>query len=230
MTAPAWCYRETLAALPGLQGARSWASEGLEGGVFPVLADGCCDVIEQEVAPGVWRAQLSGPTTAGFLFPVSSGAKMRGLRLLPGQVKALFGLKPGDIPADGIDLGTGFSWGFQSLEYPNGLADQAVYALMAGQGPDGVAGRLGVAERTLRRWVWDLSGCSPKRLQRIWRLRRALLGAAESKRPDWSDIAVAHGYADQPHMIRDCRAVMGCTPVDVHHLMGQGDMAVSFKT
>ena len=69
---------------------------------------------------------------------------------------------------------------------------------------------LGVGERTLRQTARDLVGLRPKEAARIVRLHRALtLGLAGA-----SDTTAAHasGFADQPHLVRECRSLLGETP------------------
>lgn len=75
-----------------------------------------------------------------------------------------------------------------------------------------VARAVGVTERTLHRDVLAAAGLPPKALARVFRLRRtvALLRAAE--RPDLCAAALEGGYADQPHMTREFRALAGLPP------------------
>ncbi|MGI8868306.1 MAG: helix-turn-helix domain-containing protein [Mycobacteriales bacterium] len=70
----------------------------------------------------------------------------------------------------------------------------------------------GVSPRTLQRLFADYVGASP-----TWILRRyRLIDAAESGRTGsavlWAEVAQDLGYADQAHLIRDFRAVIGTTP------------------
>lgn len=72
-----------------------------------------------------------------------------------------------------------------------------------------------------RRWV----GLSPKQYSRIRRFQ-GVLGAVSSAagpdyalgrrealaEPDWADLAAAHGYFDQSHLVRDFRQFSGLTP------------------
>jgi AraC-like DNA-binding protein len=75
--------------------------------------------------------------------------------------------------------------------------------------------RLGVSPRTLRLCFAEHVGLPPSTVLRIRRLHRALLGglSGPSLRPGgWASMAAAAGYADQSHLIRDCRGLMGETP------------------
>ncbi len=230
----AWRFYEAPCTVAGLTGACSWHSAGMERSWFPVPPDGCSDIVWREIQPGAWHARLLPPTTQGFLHPVKPGERLYGVRLLPGQVQALFSMKPGTIRPGGVDLGVGFR-----LQAPKpsrredaglALTDRIMRALMTGMGPREVAEGFGLHSRTLRRRVQDAAGCPPKELQRMWRLRRAMFVAVARARPDWSDVAVGAGFTDQSHLIRDCRNLMGETPVDIHHLMRQGHLSVSYNT
>lgn len=70
---------------------------------------------------------------------------------------------------------------------------------------------LNVPERTLRAQTLRLAGLSPKRILRIRRLYRALRFDAVRRTP-WSDVASRAGYADQAHMVREFRALVGDSP------------------
>jgi AraC-like DNA-binding protein len=55
-------------------------------------------------------------------------------------------------------------------------------------------------------------GITPKRAARLIRFERVLRRVADVGRPDWGELAVECGYADQPHLIRDFRQFAGTTP------------------
>lgn len=76
----------------------------------------------------------------------------------------------------------------------------------------GLAIRLGISNRQLRRVFCDATGLSPKAYARALRLRRVLALARSAGKYPWASIAVAAGYYDQPHMIDDFRALAGATP------------------
>jgi AraC-like DNA-binding protein len=83
----------------------------------------------------------------------------------------------------------------------------------------------GLSPRTLRQTVRDEVGLAPSTVLKVRRLHRVLLdGLARTavrarerspdSRPDrsWAALAARHGYADQSHLIRDCRELLGETP------------------
>jgi len=94
-----------------------------------------------------------------------------------------------------------------------------------------VVGEVGYSQRHVlelfRRWV----GLTPKQFGRIRRFQQVLgaavrrdgapvdveadlmlRGAPTADEPDWADVALAHGYYDQSHLIRDFREFTGLTP------------------
>lgn len=75
-----------------------------------------------------------------------------------------------------------------------------------------LAAALGVSERQLRRRFVDALGYGPKTFERIMRLRRFVALAAGEGAPRLAELAAAAGYADQPHLTREVRALAGCGP------------------
>ena len=74
---------------------------------------------------------------------------------------------------------------------------------------------LEVSERHLRRVVRQTAGFSPKHLQRVERLGRAITTADAQPAPDWARIAGESGYYDQAHMIDEFRSLAGGTPAEL---------------
>jgi AraC-like DNA-binding protein len=68
-----------------------------------------------------------------------------------------------------------------------------------------LAMELGVSPRHLhRRFLADV-GVSPKRLERLARFARAWQQAVMGPPLTWADLALANGYADQSHLVREFR-------------------------
>jgi AraC-like DNA-binding protein len=81
---------------------------------------------------------------------------------------------------------------------------------------DRAATRLGVPVRTLHRAVRREAGLSLKRFARVTRLLTAVTRADRSTGPPWAAIAAASGFCDQSHLVRECRAIAGLAPGEIH--------------
>ena len=85
---------------------------------------------------------------------------------------------------------------------------------------DQVISKSGLSVRHFRRLCLERAGVSPKYLSRILRFRKAAqrIGAIAGSgrqnlaQPSWADFAVACGYYDQAHFIREFQEFAGCTP------------------
>jgi AraC-like DNA-binding protein len=75
---------------------------------------------------------------------------------------------------------------------------------------DQLARIAGLSRRHLERKFLDRVGIAPKMYARIARFQRALRTRQEGGA--WLDSALASGYYDQAHFIRDFRQFTGCTP------------------
>ncbi len=74
---------------------------------------------------------------------------------------------------------------------------------------DALAEEIGWTRQHLSTRFREQIGLSPKTVARIARLHRAISLAGLLS---WADVAFKCGYADQSHLIRDFRALTGCTP------------------
>jgi AraC-like DNA-binding protein len=74
-----------------------------------------------------------------------------------------------------------------------------------------IAARLHSPSRTLREIAMRDVGLGPKRMLRIFRLHAAL-AAARSTGATWANIAHGTGFADQAHLVREMRSLLGETP------------------
>jgi AraC-like DNA-binding protein len=77
-----------------------------------------------------------------------------------------------------------------------------------------IAVDLGVSQRWLIQRFKEQVGLTPKLYGRLQRFQRVLRGLEGVGAPGggWSEIALAHGYFDQAHLIRDFREFAGVTP------------------
>ena len=67
-----------------------------------------------------------------------------------------------------------------------------------------------------RRSVRREAGLSLKRFARVTRLLAAVTRADRSAGPSWAAIAADGGYCDQSHLVRECRAITGLAPSEIH--------------
>lgn len=113
----------------------------------------------------------------------------------------------------------------------------AVQILQRGSGQIGIdmlARQVGTTRRHLERRFDALVGISPKRLARIVRFQRALRilhgrrgrPGLYSRATTGAATALACGYADQPHFIREFTALAGCPPG--HHLLRHAQLSGFF--
>lgn len=117
------------------------------------------------------------------------------------------------------------SW-MQHHAPPDRLARAAVQRLRTGPHDRSVAAlasELGVSQRQLHRRFVHALGYGPKMFERIARLQRFLACAADlqpspatrtgvTRNRGLAELALGAGYADQPHLTRECRALTGLTP------------------
>jgi transcriptional regulator GlxA family with amidase domain len=77
-----------------------------------------------------------------------------------------------------------------------------------------ISRRLAVSERHLRRRFLTAVGYGPKTLDRVLRLQRflALAPRAAAGPGGLAGLAAEVGYADQPHLSRDCARLAGVSP------------------
>lgn len=74
----------------------------------------------------------------------------------------------------------------------------------------------GLSERQIRRNLIDATGLSPKQYARQQRLQHLVALADAAEPENWADLAYAAGYCDQSHLNRECRALTGLSPVELH--------------
>ena len=79
-------------------------------------------------------------------------------------------------------------------------------------GVEAIARAAGIGRRQLERRFRDHVGVSPGTLADIFRFRRVFDALERDSTRPWTDAALAAGYFDQSHLIRDFHRFVGCTP------------------
>lgn len=195
-----------------------------------VVPDGCMDLIWWEGA-----LIVAGPDTRAQLGVAPPGTRYTGLRLAPGVGPSVFGVPAWSLRDQRVPLGdlwpapevrrlqeqaSGTRARGPVLEAaaasrlradpPEVVVAAIVRALRSGSRVGAVAGELGMSPRRLRRLAHDRFGYGPKTLARVFRMQRALeLARAEVP---WAEVAARSGYADQPHLAREVKALTGVAP------------------
>ena len=77
-----------------------------------------------------------------------------------------------------------------------------------------LATRAGMSLRALQRLFRDYVGASPKWVIQRYRLHEAVAQLQAGHELPWTELALALGYYDQAHFIRDFRRLVGCAPMD----------------
>ncbi len=91
----------------------------------------------------------------------------------------------------------------------------AVFRIIAAAGDleiASLAAPLAISSRQLRRRFRRATELSLKELARVERLRASARGAVDPSRRSWVQIAAEQGYADQAHLVREFRQLLGLTP------------------
>jgi AraC-like DNA-binding protein len=94
---------------------------------------------------------------------------------------------------------------------------RAVFCLIQSRGQQRVAQTAASVElstRQLARRFRREVGLTPKEFARVQRLRSCAIEAAVGGSEAWVNLAAEFGYADQPHLIREFRDLLGVTPGD----------------
>jgi len=187
------------------------------------------------------RLLLVGPRSIAIDTLKSRRSTTLGARVRPGAVPAIFGLRASELTDRDLDLESVLGREGRDLraELDDAAAertprllsawlrrriaeadepDPRLVAAVRGLSRSGatcrdVADRAGIGTRALRSLVGRGVGLAPKSVSRIVRLHGALRRAGAGRgRRSWSRVAVASGYFDQAHLIREFRRLLGETP------------------
>jgi AraC-like DNA-binding protein len=210
-----------------------------------VLPDGCVDV--------VWTGAelvVAGPATRAVRPSVEPEATKLGVRFRIGTAGAALGM-----PADELlDLNVPLAEVWRGpLAPPRDLAGlvrtvarrlpaaaeldplvraAAVETARFGPGVAQLARSLGLGERQLLRRFNHAVGYGPRTFARVVRFQRFLALSEADPGADLAWLAADAGYADQPHLTRECRRLSGRTPRELiaAGAIAAGERSDSFNT
>ncbi|HEY3830939.1 MAG TPA: helix-turn-helix domain-containing protein [Acidimicrobiia bacterium] len=199
-----------------------------------VLPDACVDVIWDGA-----RVFVAGPDTGPVMTNSSPGTTYAGVRLRPGHAAAVLARPANELTDRRVDARDIWPerqlrrWEDQlggrtpfeatrllesivteiATETDTDVASCDAIARVAARGDVAdMADELGCTPRTLHRRCVQSFGYGPKTLHRILRFRRFMWLAERDSRAQLSTLAVDAGYADQPHLTRDCNDLAGLAP------------------
>jgi AraC-like DNA-binding protein len=78
---------------------------------------------------------------------------------------------------------------------------------------EALADTLGFSQRHLDRRFLEYVGLTPKRMCRIARFISVFTMMNTTQGLNWADLAVASGYSDQAHLVRECKYFTGRSPL-----------------
>jgi AraC-like DNA-binding protein len=219
-------YRERPTLVPG---AVLWErATGPAQARSRILPDGCLDLL--------WdgsRLLVAGPDSTARWHQGAPHACYVALRFSGGTGPALLGV-PADelrdrtpgldelwpsaaarvlaerIAADPVTALEAWAAGRAATRTPDPLGARVLAMAAAGTPVAQMAERAGLSARQLHRRCLPLFGYGPRRLARVLRLGRALEAARRGA--PLAQVAAGCGYADQPHLSREMRALAGATP------------------
>jgi len=221
-------YRERPGRHPAV--AAVWSSAAAATGAAVVAADGCFDLIVRTSNQGSVAAFVYTPVALAHHVTVEAGDRHVGVRLRPGFGPVLVGRPALVRAAEG--LGVDRADELEALVVnaveeharpPNIVAD-FVEEARASAGALRLTGHSSASrERELQRACRKWLGLSPKAFLRIERgsaARDAIrTGAA------LATIAADLGYADQAHLTREVRELLGVTPRELRRVGNLQDLA-----
>lgn len=212
-----------------LSGEALWRSEDSAGGAV-VPADGCVDLILRD-----GRVEVAGPSTRWLATGPDGAAGSFGFRMQPGRAGLLLGLDLAAIadqlvPLDDVTDRRTAAWLREAMipleagPAPIGtLAAFSTQLAEASRWSDAVrraaseatparevAATLSGSERSFRRRMLATFGYGYATLVRLDRAHRARSSLRSGS--SIADVAASAGYADQPHLSREFRRLVGSSP------------------
>ena len=203
-----------------------------------VLPDGCMDLLFDFAPDAPLPVRIVGTMTRALVVESRGVSDFLGIRFRPGGLPALVRMDAAEL-RDG-DADPACFGGRFALDLWHRLAEAAPPARPAilcetlpAATPDplvawcasriearcgqlaiaALADESGAGARRIERSFARQVGIAPKQLARITRFR-GLIAAAEAGEGSWADLAARFGYADQPHMVREFRALAGLSPTE----------------
>jgi AraC-like DNA-binding protein len=214
-----------------------WEHSGV-GRAHRILPDGCMDFLF-DLTTGTSR--VIGPMSVARVVSVPDGARAFGVRFRPGVAARFLDEPATSFLDDGAELSSFRRGVFaalgerlaeaRSLDARRAIVTRAlsepgarirpfdarvrravmlIEALRGQSTHRNLAGALGIGERQLERLFVEQVGHGPKLFARIVRMHHAI-GLASRARLRQAELAVSASFSDEPHLIRELKALTGVT-------------------
>lgn len=173
--------------------------------------DGCIELIWRLSGRSWWGEEQPDMFVAGLIteptpFLLSGDSRFVGVRLWPWAWNAVGG------PHGSSLLNRWIGMDRSEDDVVSGLAalepDPIGPLVLQAAGVAGLSAATGRPHRWLQRWFERHVGLPPRTYLRLLRFQEALEGL-QADHGSLADHAAAHGFADQPHMAREFRAMSG---------------------
>lgn len=205
-----------------------WTLRVNQSGSYAVCADICVDVLAQR-RDGQWRMMLAGPQSRASHFALVPGDVFAAVRISPLWAQGYLGLRAAawvDCVEDLQQVAPGFDRLLRGELAQAGDPEEALRQLTLAlvdrmrpsEAPDARLidtlnnAATGVSSRTARRWITEAVGLSPTQVRRIRRAQAALRLLQENDDVRLAELALECDYADQAHLSREFRELVGFSP------------------
>jgi AraC-like DNA-binding protein len=222
--------------LPVHRGVEAFWESAAVGGQHRVLPDGCMDLLF-ELKTG--QARVIGTMSRAVVVHLEPGEHYFGVRFRPGVASHFMGIRADELRDDDAQLtdvlANGAELTQRVLDAPNHRARRAVCIQhLRGMKPRGpaldhrvvaaagqiqnemgavavatIADQVGLSERQLERLFALHIGVRPKLFARVTRLQTAL--RLSQQVVSQARLSAAAGFADEPHLVREFKALAGCS-------------------
>jgi AraC-like DNA-binding protein len=213
--------------------AAVWSSVAAAPSATLVAADGCFDLILRVAGSGHVSAFVYTPVTRAHYAAVEAGDRYLGVRLRPGFGPALvehpelvrvaeqFVGRPEDLEslvANAVEA---------CAKQPSIVTDFVAEARTSAGALRLTRGSTAARERELQRACLRWLGLSPKaflRVERVWAAREAIRAGTAL-----AIVAADFGYADQAHLTREVRELLGVTPSSLRRVGNLQDLPAPIR-
>lgn len=201
---------------------------------YRVLPDNSTDIIFDSVRSGYERGVVCGTMTTALVLKNMVACDSIGVRLKPGWAEVVTGHPANQltdqiipfedvIEKDRISAGDDAKVTLEGLQQivssivatatePDRRIGVACRLLSSGSSVQSASRTLDVTRQTLRRLFLRHVGVTPKKFASVARIQRIVSMADQQQDTNWANLAVEHGFFDQPHLIRDFAILTGTTP------------------